>query len=227
MAIVIIGGLVTSTLLSLFVVPALYLRFGGGRRPAMTAEDELLHRWAGVEPARGRRWPEKPTRAGRRRRNDAARAAAELGRSTKRRESESDEHRMASQATAPCGRRWPGADPRRSALSACSTRPRRRRVETEAGDGRADQGHGRATRVTLSKEAAETARHRDDQDQREEGGREVIPVRGGRLRRRRAHVHVHEPEAEQLTCGPPITRRPHRRRARRSCRTARPPGRTS
>ena len=32
MAIVVIGGLVTSTLLSLFVVPALYLRFGG-RRP--------------------------------------------------------------------------------------------------------------------------------------------------------------------------------------------------
>ena len=30
MAIVIIGGLVTSTLLNLFVVPALYLRFGKG-----------------------------------------------------------------------------------------------------------------------------------------------------------------------------------------------------
>ena len=31
MAVVILGGLVTSTLLSLFVVPALYLSFGGGR----------------------------------------------------------------------------------------------------------------------------------------------------------------------------------------------------
>jgi Cu/Ag efflux pump CusA len=50
MAVVILGGLVTSTLLSLFVVPALYLRFGGGPRPAMTAEDELMHRWAGVTP---------------------------------------------------------------------------------------------------------------------------------------------------------------------------------
>ncbi len=30
MAIVILGGLVTSTLLNLFVVPALYLRFGKG-----------------------------------------------------------------------------------------------------------------------------------------------------------------------------------------------------
>ncbi len=32
MAIVIIGGLVTSTLLNLFVTPSLYLRFGGSRR---------------------------------------------------------------------------------------------------------------------------------------------------------------------------------------------------
>ena len=30
MAVVILGGLVTSTLLSLFVVPVLYLRFGAG-----------------------------------------------------------------------------------------------------------------------------------------------------------------------------------------------------
>jgi hypothetical protein len=50
MAVVILGGLVTSTLLSLFVVPALYLRFGGGPRAAMTPEDELMHRWAGVTP---------------------------------------------------------------------------------------------------------------------------------------------------------------------------------
>jgi Cu/Ag efflux pump CusA len=36
MAIVIVGGLATSTLLNLFVVPSLYLRFGKGwrRRPA-------------------------------------------------------------------------------------------------------------------------------------------------------------------------------------------------
>ncbi len=32
MAIVILGGLVTSTLLNLFVVPSLYLRFGKARR---------------------------------------------------------------------------------------------------------------------------------------------------------------------------------------------------
>jgi Cu/Ag efflux pump CusA len=31
---VILGGLVTSTLLNLFVVPSLYLRFGGRRRAA-------------------------------------------------------------------------------------------------------------------------------------------------------------------------------------------------
>jgi CzcA family heavy metal efflux pump len=34
MAVVIVGGLVTSTLLNLFVVPSLYLRFGRSRRPA-------------------------------------------------------------------------------------------------------------------------------------------------------------------------------------------------
>jgi hypothetical protein len=34
MAVVIIGGLVTSTLLNLFVTPSLYLRFGGRGRPA-------------------------------------------------------------------------------------------------------------------------------------------------------------------------------------------------
>ena len=32
MAVVIVGGLVTSTLLNLFVLPALYLRFGGRRK---------------------------------------------------------------------------------------------------------------------------------------------------------------------------------------------------
>jgi multidrug efflux pump subunit AcrB len=37
MAIVILGGLVTSTLLNLFVVPSLYLRFGGRRRTAPAA----------------------------------------------------------------------------------------------------------------------------------------------------------------------------------------------
>jgi CzcA family heavy metal efflux pump len=50
MAIVVLGGLVTSTLLSLFVLPAVYLRFGGGR-PELSPEEELMHRWAGVEPA--------------------------------------------------------------------------------------------------------------------------------------------------------------------------------
>jgi Cu/Ag efflux pump CusA len=37
MAIVILGGLVTSTLLNLFVLPSLYLRFGRTRREVPTA----------------------------------------------------------------------------------------------------------------------------------------------------------------------------------------------
>jgi CzcA family heavy metal efflux pump len=49
MAIVVLGGLVTATLLSLFVLPALYLRFGG-RQPTVSPEEVLMQRWASVEP---------------------------------------------------------------------------------------------------------------------------------------------------------------------------------
>jgi CzcA family heavy metal efflux pump len=51
MAVVILGGLATTTLLNLFVLPALYLRFAGDRRSTLSPEEELMHRWAGVEPA--------------------------------------------------------------------------------------------------------------------------------------------------------------------------------
>jgi Cu/Ag efflux pump CusA len=50
MALVVMGGLITSTVLSLFVVPALYLSLGGGPQAEVTPEDELMHRWAGVTP---------------------------------------------------------------------------------------------------------------------------------------------------------------------------------
>jgi CzcA family heavy metal efflux pump len=50
MAVVVLGGLVTSTLLSLFVLPALFLRFGGGE-PKLSPEEDLMHRWASVEAA--------------------------------------------------------------------------------------------------------------------------------------------------------------------------------
>ena len=38
MAVVILGGLVTSTILNLFLMPALYLAFGHSRRPAVTED---------------------------------------------------------------------------------------------------------------------------------------------------------------------------------------------
>jgi predicted exporter len=44
MAAVVLGGLVSSTLVTLFLVPALYLRFATQPEPA----EELLHRWGGV-----------------------------------------------------------------------------------------------------------------------------------------------------------------------------------
>ena len=50
MAVVVLGGLVTASLLSLFVLPALYLRFAPAARGAPTPEEDLLQRWAGPEP---------------------------------------------------------------------------------------------------------------------------------------------------------------------------------
>jgi CzcA family heavy metal efflux pump len=49
MAVVMLGGLVTSTLLSLFLLPMLYSRFGAGSQSRAAAELDLLQRWAGVE----------------------------------------------------------------------------------------------------------------------------------------------------------------------------------
>jgi CzcA family heavy metal efflux pump len=60
MAVVILGGLVTSTLLALFVLPALYLRFGG-RQPTVSPEEELMRRWVGAEPARAEASEREPT----------------------------------------------------------------------------------------------------------------------------------------------------------------------
>ena len=50
MAIVILCGLISSTALALFVLPALYLRFGSSQAE-LSDEDDLLHRWAADEPA--------------------------------------------------------------------------------------------------------------------------------------------------------------------------------
>ena len=50
MAVVILGGLITTTFVSLFVLPALYLRYGTPTDSGLAPEDELMHRWSGVEP---------------------------------------------------------------------------------------------------------------------------------------------------------------------------------
>jgi hypothetical protein len=49
MAIVMVGGLVTTTLLSLFMLPALYLRFGAAAQPDAEFQIDPIHHWAGVE----------------------------------------------------------------------------------------------------------------------------------------------------------------------------------
>jgi hypothetical protein len=50
MAVVLLGGLVTTVALSLFLLPALYARFGAGHEPEAAPEDDLLYSWAGVDP---------------------------------------------------------------------------------------------------------------------------------------------------------------------------------
>jgi CzcA family heavy metal efflux pump len=54
MAIVILGGLLTSTLVSIFVLPALYLRFGAGAQPELVAETPEPYS-AAAEPVDGDR----------------------------------------------------------------------------------------------------------------------------------------------------------------------------
>ncbi|MDP9345776.1 MAG: efflux RND transporter permease subunit, partial [Actinomycetota bacterium] len=51
MAVVIVGGLVTSTLVNLFLMPLLFARFGAGTQPSAETQVDLLYRWAGVGPA--------------------------------------------------------------------------------------------------------------------------------------------------------------------------------
>jgi CzcA family heavy metal efflux pump len=73
MAIVMLGGLITSTLLSLFVLPVLYLRFGAGAQPEPVAEtpgpsglaDEPVDRDRGAAtiPERSRQFERAPGRA--------------------------------------------------------------------------------------------------------------------------------------------------------------------
>jgi Cu/Ag efflux pump CusA len=60
MAIVILGGLVTSTLLSLFLLPALYLRFGAGAQPEPVPETPQPS--SAAEPERPRRSERIPGR---------------------------------------------------------------------------------------------------------------------------------------------------------------------
>jgi CzcA family heavy metal efflux pump len=50
MAVVILGGLVTTSLVSMVVLPTLYLRYGGQQGAVSAEEEELMRRWVGVEP---------------------------------------------------------------------------------------------------------------------------------------------------------------------------------
>lgn len=51
MAVVVLGGLFTSTFLGLFLLPALYLRFGDGAEPEPVPDETIPYQWTEVEPA--------------------------------------------------------------------------------------------------------------------------------------------------------------------------------
>ncbi len=51
MAVVILGGLLTTTLVALFILPAMYLRFGVATAAGTSEWDDLATRWATSEPA--------------------------------------------------------------------------------------------------------------------------------------------------------------------------------
>ena len=50
MAVVMLGGIITSTFLALFVLPALYLRFAAGGTRIGPSEEDLMRRWSGLVP---------------------------------------------------------------------------------------------------------------------------------------------------------------------------------
>jgi hypothetical protein len=62
MAVVIFGGVITSTFLNLFVVPALYFRFGSSPEPEAAAVATVLLRSARALARRGRAPQEIPVR---------------------------------------------------------------------------------------------------------------------------------------------------------------------
>jgi Cu/Ag efflux pump CusA len=63
MAVVVLGGLVTSALVTLFVVPALYVRFGSGYQPDLTDGLELVQMRAGGDGSNGNKPPPEPVGA--------------------------------------------------------------------------------------------------------------------------------------------------------------------
>jgi len=64
MAIVMLGGLITSTLLALFVLPVLYLRFGAGAEPEPVAETPGSYGVAAEPVASAREGAAGPERSG-------------------------------------------------------------------------------------------------------------------------------------------------------------------
>jgi Cu/Ag efflux pump CusA len=76
MAVVLLGGVVTATFVSLFVLPALYLRVGGAPRPDLEWQHVLVRQFAGIEGEPG--GTSVPTATNRRTAGDGEMAAPDV-----------------------------------------------------------------------------------------------------------------------------------------------------
>ena len=182
MAVVILGGLVSTTLLALFVLPTLYLRFGAGARPSVSPEEEIMHRLAGIEPV-----PAGPAA-------EAARAPAGEGEGIRERPAGGLAWRVrplfAGVMLAVAG----------LSLSACSE------METETAAGyepatlESVKGRDDFKRVTLTAEGARRIGLKTAKVGRT-GGAEGRPIRRVDLRRGGGYLRLHELAAAVLPAG--------------------------
>ena len=166
MAVVLLGGLVTTTLVSLFVLPALYLRFGGGEPTGPpTAEEEHAVRLGGADRDTRRRPP-----AGARRRASAGARRARRAPDDRRRAS------GAESASARASPRPPSLALAAVPLAGCteveSEQPSR---ATSPPSSRRSREGDDLKRVTFTAEGARAHRPRDRAGARERRRARVVP----------------------------------------------------
>ena len=187
MAVVVLGGLVTSTLLNLFVVPALYLRFGAASEP-----DSRLRRRAVVDLDRLER-----SGAG----TPRIRARSAIGEIEMQTRTIDGSHGSWSSRAccSPAAGRWPRGRGRPGAEPATIERSRGRIWSRSRSPRRRPSGSTSQPRVAIGR--------------REGPARRSSPTPRSIYDAERRDVGLHQPRAAARSCAQPDHRRPHRRRA--------------